>query len=474
MKTSSKEAMLLLHQGAQVLSRIESNGLRIDKKKLDESFAKVQKVKDETIKKLQTDEVYMAWKTKYGKVNLNRRKQLADILYNHLGYETSERTAGNEMSTGKGALEELDLPFADLKLKIDQCETVIKVLNSVQKETVVKNGHHWCHPVYNLHIAATYRSSCNNPNFMASPKRSPEMAEYIRPIYLAHPGHHFGEIDLAGAEVSAAACYTKDKNLIKYLKDDTTDMHRDTAMDLFCCTKEQIEHHRKTLRDSAKNQFVFPQFYGSVYFNCARLIWKRMKLQKFMVDDIPLQEHLKKHGIHELGDCVMEQDPRPGTFENHVKEVEHSFWHRRFKQYTHWKDTWREKYYQTASMEYLSGFVINNIQLSRSDLIDYPIQGFAFHWLLWGLIQMDRWLMKNKMKSKFIGEIHDSACCSIHPAELQDFLHKFKEVMTVDLPNHWKSIIVPIRIEVEVSPVNKDWYSCKQWIERKGVWCLKS
>jgi DNA polymerase-1 len=474
MKQTSPQALRLLHDGSQVFSRMSSNGIRINKQYLDESFMLTQDRIDELASKMKVDEDFKTLHRRYGgNTDINSRNQMKTLAYEMLGHVPTVFSEKGEASSSADAFEELGVPLFKLFGERERCKTTINTfLNGIRKEIVKHGNDYYVHPSFNLHTASTYRSSANSPNVHNAPKRNPEMASFIRPCYMAHPGYYLVEVDLSGAEVRAAACYNHDPVLIMYIKDPTTDMHRDMAMDLFILKQEEV--WKRTTRDSSKNQFVFPEFYGSIYYNCAKNIWKAMKKRDFRVGEkgITIREHLAKKGIKELGACDPDQEPRKGTFEYHVRSVERKMWQQRFKTYTQWKDKWRNQYYQTAEMEFLSGFVIKNVLLSRADLIDYPIQGFAFHWLLWSIIQIQKWLTKNKMKTKLINEIHDSLVASVWPSELQDFLGKCKEVFTVDLPKHWESIIVPVEIEVEVAEVDSNWFQCKKWSEKNGVWRL--
>ena len=269
-------------------------------------------------------------------------------------------------------------------------------------------------------------------------------------------------------EVRIAACYNKDPLLIKYIQDPTTDMHRDACMDMFFLSKDLYAKHKdyfkKTARDSAKNQFVFPQTYGSNYVNCAKAIWKSMKQRKFMCGELTMFEHLEKHGVKERGDCRQGVDPIPGSFEAHLRKVERIMWDKRFTVWTAWKKRRWEEYQRDGGLSMLTGFAVNGL-FSKNDVICYPVQGSAFHCLLWSLVEIDAWLRAKKMRSLILGEIHDAGQFSVHPAELQEFLTKVKEVMTKKLLERYKWINIPLDVEADVAPVDQDWYQCKLWVQ---------
>lgn len=180
-----------------------------------------------------------------------------------------------------------------------------------------------------------------------------------------------------------------------------------------------------------------------------------MKLQRR--DGYDLYSHLETEGIYELGDCDPEQNPREGTFELHVKKVERDFWNRRFKVYGQWKKDWWDDYCELGYCDTLTGFRIQG-DYNRKEIINYPIQGTAFHWLLWCLIRIQKLLNKYRMKSKIVGQIHDSIVGDTHRKEVRNYLEICQQVMTIDVKKHWSWIIVPLKIEAEVAPVNGSWF----------------
>ena len=74
---------------------------------------------------------------------------------------------------------------------------------------------------------------------------------------------------------------------------------------------------------------------------------------------------------------------------------------------------------------------------------------------------MLKWTVKNKMRSRVIGTIHDSIEADVHRDELEEFIEKVVEVMTIAVRKHWDWVIVPLEAEVEWSETN--WYEKKAW-----------
>ena len=144
-----------------------------------------------------------------------------------------------------------------------------------------------------------------------------------------------------------------------------------------------------------------------------------------------------------------------------MQDIEYDFWNKRFKVYAQWKKDWYSEYLRKGYFKTLTGFIIE-CYLNRKQVINYPVQGSAFHWLLWSLIRIQKLMNKYKMKSKIVGQIHDSIVGDIHRKERKDYFEIVKQVIYEDLRNHWKWIIVPLVVEIAVCPVGGSWYDKKE------------
>jgi hypothetical protein len=190
-------------------------------------------------------------------------------------------------------------------------------------------------------------------------------------------------------------------------------------------------------------------------------------------DELWVKKHLASKGIKELGECDPDQSPRKGTFEAHVKEVEDAMW-RKFSVYYEWRKKQWADYQEKGYFDLPTGFRISWGQsgvLSRNDCICYPAQGASFHCLLWTLIQLQKWLVKNKMKSRIVGQIHDSMEGTSPPNEIDLVLDEAKRIVTEDLPKHWPWLTVPMQIEIEVAGIGKSWFDKREWKrDEDGIW----
>lgn len=466
MKVSSPAALRILHEGSLALARVEANGIRVDESYLEATLAKSTERIRELDAKLRGDKLWRKdWQRKFGSTaNLGNRQQLGEVLKD-LGFKTDRVTAkANRMAVDEEFLAKVDHPFAKSFLELEKVRKVKSTYLEGLKQEIV-NGR--IHPFFHLNTVRSFRSSSSQPNFQNFPVRDPEQGEAVRRAIIPSEGCVLVENDFKTLEVNISCPYHKDPNLIDYVKNSPPkDMHRDMAMQIFKLDQKDVT---KDSRYCGKNGFTFPSFYGSYWAQIAPRMWEMIGDKKLVRggDGASLYDHLKEKGIRKLGSCDP-QDTDEGTFAAHVRKVEKDFWGRRFKVYADWKNKFWEDYKRRGWFEYLTGFVVHGIY-KKNDVTNYPIQGSAFHCLLWVLIELNKWLRKHKMKSKVIGQIHDSLLGDVWESELQDYLGKVKELVSVELPKAWKWINVPMTIEAECS--GQSWHHKREWVPNDaGIW----
>jgi len=459
-----QEGYQLLHQGAIELSRVEANGIRIHRRRLKEAIEEASQRLLKLRHAIITDPLWKHWRKRFGEnANLASRDQLAHILYQELKYPVTRLTEKGRPSVDEEVLQEVDIPIIQ---RIGEYLKIEKILGTfllgIQKE-IAPDGR--IHPVFNLHTARTYRSSSDSPNFQNFPVRDKEASRLVRSLFIPSKGCLLVENDFKGIEVVVSAAYHRDKNFISYIRDPKKDMHRDLAAQIYCLEPSQVT---KDIRYGAKNKFVFPQFYGDFYKSCAKALWDWIRKGKLKAPDgRSLYDHLYDKGIRELGACDMEKEPVPGTFEYHVKQVEDDFWNRRFRDYGKWRKEWFQKYQERGYFDLLSGFRIQGF-FPRNAVVNYPIQGSAFHCLLWSLIQINRRLRKAGLQSKIVGQIHDSIVADVVREELREYLCIVEDVTMRQLPRHFDWLVVAPQIEYEISYPERSWYGKQPFQFRDG------
>ncbi len=475
-RCSTPDAYNLFHQGSLVFAEIENNGIRIDVDYLDDAIEKIGQRITVLQGELQQDEVYKVWSNRYGaKTTLGSREQLAQVIFGDLKYPyEGDLTPTGRFKTDEDVLSRVNCPFLVKYLKLEKLKKDrTPYLTGIRREVV--DG--YLHPFFNLAGgggegggggAKSYRSSSSGPNFQNYPKRDPIRGKVTRRCFIPRHGNLFIEVDFKGAEVTTALAYHGDPVMKEYLLNPKKDMHWDVAVECFCLEGlELTKTEKKDLRYAGKNQFVFPQFYGSVYFQCAPNLWETAS--KASLGDIKVIEHLQKKGMRELGKCDPKGKPRKGTYEYHIKTIEEDFWGKRFKVYAEWKRKWYNEYLKKGGFSFLTGFYVEG-EFAKNQVINMPIQGAAFHCLLWSLIQLQRWITKNKKQVKIVGQIHDSMLLDCPLEEVEEVVAVVREITTQRLSQEWTWLIVPLQVEIEIGEQN--WFDqvpYDEWLEQRKV-----
>jgi hypothetical protein len=165
------------------------------------------------------------------------------------------------------------------------------------------------------------------------------------------------------------------------------------------------------------------------------------------------KEWLEQKGIIELGE-VENGQPTPGSFLEHCKSVEDKMWNKRFPQYTQWKKDIVDYYQKYGYIESLFGFKFTGY-MSNNQCSNFPIQSARFHLLLYALIQVQKMIKRKKLKTKLVGQIHDSIIADVPVEELKVYHREVHKIVS-GLQDVFDWLVVPMEIEVEISKTREE------------------
>lgn len=306
-----------------------------------------------------------------------------------------------------------------------------------------ENNNGTLHAFYTIHGVKTFRSAVNSPSMQNVPVRDKEVMNTIRVLLKPRKGHKLIEYDYKANEVGGAASLSGDPNLIRYVSDPSSDMHKDAAVDLFLLERDRING---ALRNVAKGPFVFAEFYGSYWELTAKGVWDSINVKDpIKIFGVDVLKHIKSKGIRTYKD-----------WEEHVKENERILWQERFPVYRAWRETTFDFFCKNGYVDYPNGFRYWG-PATKNEVLNAPVQGPSFHCMLWSFTKTTNDLLDKKMESFLMGEVHDSILASVDPAE-EDWMDRIiYENGTQLVRERFPWIKVPLMIEKAATNVNEPW-----------------
>jgi len=438
-------AYQLFHEGEDEMGDIQWHGISVSEEYCHDEKKRIEEEESlPLMKKLLQSEEAKAFETKIGReILISSNQDLGILFYEVLGYH-GKKNSKEHYSVDKFALEKIKIPFVEDLHKMKKWVDTSSYLDQWMRE--VYDGR--MHPNFNLIVPASYRGSSSDPNFQNVPVRDMEAQKSTRQAIRPSKGRKILDWDYDGIEVCTAAYVSGCPGLIKYVTTPGTDMHRDTAMDIWKIPKDQVT---KEIRFYAKNIWVFAEFYGSYYVTCARNLWDvvLIHLNLKTQDGTPLRNHLRSQGIKKFS-----------QFESHCADVERIFWYERFDGYRKWKDKINKLYRKIGFIETGMGFKFSGY-MTYNQACNYPIQGPAFHTLLWTLIETGKIAKEEKWETKRIGQIHDSGIEDLVPEEQDHVIKTIKYIGTEKIREVHPFITVPLSIEFNESEIDGNWFDMK-------------
>lgn len=447
----AQEEIFDKNEGLQSMRSLFKGGLQSLSDMTDHGFAADGEyyagAKETILKKMERieDSLYSTpeaklFEKKTGKqIKYTSSKDLKRLLFEFLGEEVVKTTPSGEPSTDEETISNYNYALCKRLTKYRKLQ---KVENTYLAQFLRESTEGVIHPMFNLHTVETGRSSSNAPNFQNIPKRDKESKKICRAGILPSKGRQLFEIDYSSLEVRINSIYSKDPNLLKYVNDPTTDMHRDQAMEIFLLPAELVT---KEIRFFAKNGYVFPVFYGSYFEKTAPDLWLKVVQAGLRTQEGELvKDYLARQGII-----------RYPQFLEHMKQVEDNFWVK-FKATKEWREDVVKFYTEHGYVENKFGWRRLGPMI-RNEIINTPIQGTAFQCLLWAIVETDKVKKEEKWDSHFVGQIHDAAVIDMVPEEASYVVGVFEHIACKKIREVFPWIIAPLDVEVEATKIDSPW-----------------
>jgi len=385
-----------------VLTRMENHGVYIDVNFLGMMQVEVEKEIYKT-----TEKIYALAGENF---NINSPKQLGYILFEKLKYPVVKKTKTG-YSTDVTVLEALkkDYPLAALLLEY----RTLSKLQSTYIETLphqVNSRTGRIHTSFNQTVAATGRLSSTDPNFQNIPIRT-ELGRKIRKAFIAgEKGWKIMAADYSQIELRIMAHLSEDKNLMDAFLHER-DVHAYTASLVFGVPVENVTGD---MRRTAK-VVNFGIMYGAGAFRISNeLDMSRQDAAAIIKAYFDQYEGVKKY-IEAL-----KEDARK----------------------TGYVRTLFGRYRQVPD---INSDNRNLREAAERMAVNMPVQGSAADLIKLAMIKIDMKMLKMKMKSKMILQVHDELVFEVAPEEIDELSKIVKFEMESAM-----SLNVPLKVDVGI------------------------
>lgn len=346
--------------------------------------------------------------------NLGSPKQIQAILFEQQKLPILKRTPKGQPSTDESVLAELaeDYPLPRLilehrslsKLKSTYTEKLPQQVNP-------RTGR--VHTSYHQAVAATGRLSSSDPNLQNIPIRTPE-GRRIRQAFVAPEGQLILAADYSQIELRIMAHFSEDPHLCAAFARGS-DVHRHTAAEVFGITPDHVTADQ---RRSAK-AINFGLIYGMSAFGLAKQLGIERGLAQAYIDAY----FARYPGVKAFMDRVREDAKAKGYVETlmgrrlHVPDI-------------HSSNGQRRQYAERAA-------------------INAPMQGTAADIIKAAMIEVDRWIEREKPPIRMIMQVHDELVFESREDFAKEASAGIKEIMSGAA-----ALNVPLVVEVGIG---KNW-----------------
>lgn len=390
---------------AYVLAQMESNGVSIDKKYLDELTNEFN-TKTSTI-------ASRIFELAGEEFNINSPKQVGNILFDKMQLKSKKKRGKAKNSTSAEVLTALADEYEIAKLILDYRKYAkLKSTYTEALPALVSPIDGRIHTSYNQTVTTTGRLSSSNPNLQNIPIRTEE-GNKIRQAFVPSDRANYliMSADYSQIELRLLAHVSEDEHLIEAFNSGI-DVHTLTASKVF---EVPIEEVTKEMRYKAK-AVNFGIVYGQSKYGLA----KALKITPAEAENFINKYFETYPKINEYMSKMVELVEKQGY-------VETIFGRRRYLD--------NEINSPNAMIR----------EFAKRAAINHPMQGSASDLIKFAMIDFSKRLKDNNLKSKLIIQVHDELVIETAKDELEQVKSLVLESMELEQP-----LRVPLLIDVNV------------------------
>ena len=370
----------------EILFEIERFGVLVDAASLDKQTIDLS----ERIQVIEKE----AFEEAGSNFNLSSPKQLQEILFNQKQLPILKKTPGGKPSTNEEVLQQLalDHPLPALILN-HRTLSKLKTTYTEKLPRMLDENTGRIHTNYAQAVANTGRLASNEPNLQNIPIRTEE-GRRVREAFIAPTGSVIVSADYSQIELRIMAHLSEDESLIKAFKNGE-DVHRQTASELFNITPIEVSTEQRRYAKVIN----FGLIYGMSAFGLAKQLG---------VERSAAQQYIDRYFSRYPG--VANYMDRSKSQAKELGYVETVFGRRLTLPEIH------------ASNHQLR-------QAAERAAINAPMQGTAADLIKIAMINVDRWLRNNGLKTNIIMQVHDELILETPEEELELILAQVPQRM---------------------------------------------
>jgi len=368
-----------------VLARMEQNGVLLDK-----GILAIQG--EEIGKELATvkEDLYEIAGERF---NPNSPKQVAEVLFDHLGLPVIERTKTGPSTSARVLVRlAMEHPLPGKLLTYRELEKLMTTyIRRLPAAVNPRTGR--IHTSFHQTSTTTGRLSSSDPNLQNIPIRT-KVGERIRRAFIAPKGSLLIGADYSQIELRLLAHLSEDKGLIAAFKHGE-DLHRLTASRIFGITEEMVTYR---LRNAAK-RINFGILYGISPYGLARELSISQAEAKAYIDRFFTAYPEAKHWIDKMIKLAEEHG-----------YTETILGRRRPLIHITSRDTARRNF-------------------DRRNAVNTPIQGSAADLIKLAMLRIDRLIEEDIVKAKMLLQVHDELIFEVEEEYCEQVMEQVKEEM---------------------------------------------
>lgn len=392
---------------AKVLANMEIEGIRVDKKVLEEMGTEI-KIKLEII----TRDIYNYAGEEF---NINSPKQLGEILFDKLKLPGAKKNK-NGYATDIDVLKKLtEYPIINKILEYRALAKLYSTYIDGIINTIKEDGK--IHTIYTQTLTRTGRLSSIEPNLQNIPMRS-EYGRLIRKAFIPEDNSVILSSDYSQIELRVFAHLSGVNDLINAFKEGV-DIHTKTAMDIF---KVPMEGVTKNMRRQAK-AVNFGILYGISSYGLAEDIGISVKEAKEFIN-----KYFETYpGVKDYMDKEIDEAKRNGyvkTIMNRKRVIE-----------------------ELKSSNYMVRSMGERMALNT------PVQGSASDILKKAMVEINNIFEQENIKSKMLLQVHDELIFNVY----NDEIDKVKDIVYNTMTKVFE-LKVPLDVDIELG---NNWYEAK-------------